>query len=334
MTVKVDIISGFLGAGKTTLIKKLIKEKLYSEKVVIIENEFGEISIDSGILRDSGVKIKEMNSGCICCSLVGDFSEALKEVLKSFTPDRVIIEPSGVGKLSGVLEAISKISEQTGIRLNMCVAVVDAVKYKMYINNFGEFFSDQIKNAKTIVLSRTQFMDDHKLADLVKDIQGQNHKANLVTTPWENLAGDKLISAMETEAQKPVEYRIKMKVKYYNPDLNSKQIINHHNHGSHCNCEATQQIAAAAVFESWGAETPKNFSRVDLQNILKLVQNKKYGNVLRAKGIVAAKQENWLQFDYVPGEIEIKPIMPDYTGRICVIGEKLNKTELSKLFDV
>ncbi len=333
MAVKVDIISGFLGAGKTTLIKKLIKEELYSEKVVLIENEFGEISIDSGILKNSGIEIKEMNSGCICCSLVGDFSTALKEVLKSFTPDRVIIEPSGVGKLSGVVAACKRTTEQTGAKLNVCAAVVDVVKYKMYSSNFGEFFRDQIKNAKTIVLSRTQFLNDHKLADLVKEIQSENQKANILTDPWDNLTGESLLASLEADIGKPLENRIKMKVKYYNPDLNIKQALNDYSRSPGLNSEANSQ-AAIKAFESWGTETPKNFSRADLQNILKLVESKKYGNVIRAKGIVPARQENWLQFDYTPGEITIRPILPDYTGKISVIGENLNKTELARLFGV
>lgn len=332
MAVKIDIISGFLGSGKTTLIKKLLKEGLNTEKVVLIENEFGEISIDSGILRDSGIEIKEMNSGCICCSLVGDFATALKEALKKFSPQRVIIEPSGVGKLSGVLEACKKVSEQTDASINMCIAVVDSVKYRLYLNNFGEFFRDQIRYAKTIVLSRTQFMEEHKLAELVKDIQSQNSKANIVTTPWDTLTGNLLVFAAEKEADKPVENRLKLKIQYYNTDLSSRQSINHHNHGSSCNCVTSPQKSVA--FESWGAETPRNFSKTDLQNIFRLVENKKYGNVLRAKGIVPARQESWLQFDYVPGEIQISPITPDYTGRICVIGERLNKAELSKLFNL
>ncbi len=307
MAVKIDIVSGFLGAGKTTLIKKLLKEKLGSEKVVIIENEFGEIGIDGGILRDSGIEIKEINSGCICCSLVGDFSTALKEVLKKYTPDRIIIEPSGVGKLSGVLEACGKIEKQADAGANMCIAVVDAVKYIIYVNNFGEFFEDQLKNAKTIILSRTQMMGQDKLTKVVSDIQKRNPKANIVTTDWEKLKGEDIIALAEQGGVINME----------NPPENRL-----HSH--------TQ---ADNFFQSWGVETPTLFTDEGIRGKLKSLSNQSlYGNILRSKGIIQVQKNSWIQFDFVPGEIKIKPCSPDYTGRICVIGEKLNTGELKKLF--
>ncbi len=307
MAVKIDIVSGFLGAGKTTLIKKLLKEKLGSEKVVIIENEFGEIGIDGGILRDSGIEIKEINSGCICCSLVGDFSTALKEVLRKYTPDRIIIELSGVGKLSGVLEACGKIEKQAEAGVNMRIAVVDAVKYIIYVNNFGEFFQDQIKNAKTIVLSRTQMMEQDRLSKVVKDIQKRNPEANIVTTDWEELKGEYIIALAEQGGVINIE----------NPPENS-----FHSH-----------IQADKKFQSWGVETPRQYTDEGIRGILKSISNKSlYGNILRSKGIIPVQKNSWIQFDFVPGEIKIRPCLPDYTGRICVIGEKLNTGELKKLF--
>ncbi len=307
MAVKIDIVSGFLGAGKTTLIKKLLKEKLGSEKVVIIENEFGEIGIDGGILRDSGIEIKEINSGCICCSLVGDFSTALKEVLRKYTPDRIIIEPSGVGKLSGVLEACGKLEKQADAGVNMCIAVVDAVKYIIYVNNFGEFFQDQIKNAKTVILSRTQMLEQEKLSKVVSDIQKRNPEANIVTTDWTELNGEDIIALAEQGG--------------------GINMGNSRENRMHRHAEADK------MFQSWGVETPKQYTDEGIRGILKSLSNKSlYGNILRSKGIVPVQKSSWLQFDFVPGEISIKPCLPDYTGRVCVIGENLNTGELKKLF--
>ncbi|EPR12290.1 CobW family GTP-binding protein [Ruminiclostridium papyrosolvens] len=307
MAVKIDIVSGFLGAGKTTLIKKLLKEKLASEKVVIIENEFGEIGIDGGILRDSGIEIKEINSGCICCSLVGDFSSALKEVLRKYTPDRIIIEPSGVGKLSGVLEACGKMENQADVAVNMCIAVVDAMKYIIYVNNFGEFFQDQIKNAKTVILSRTQTMGKEKLSKVVNDIQKRNPEANIVTTDWSELKGEDIISLAEQGG-----------------------VINMGNSPEN---RLHSHTGADKTFQSWGVETPKLYTDEAIRSILKSLSDKSlYGNILRSKGIIPLQKNSWVQFDFVPGEIRIKPCLPDYTGRICVIGEKLNTGELKKLF--
>lgn len=343
MTTKIDIVSGFLGAGKTTLIKKLLKEKLSSEKVVLIENEFGEIGIDSGILRDSGIEIKEMNSGCICCSLTGDFTTSLKEVFKRYSPDRVIIEPSGVGKLSAVIEACRKIEKQMDARINMCIAVVDAIKYKMYINNFGEFFQDQIKNAKTIVLSRTKNTEQDKLALVVKDIQKHNINANIITTDWDILKSETIISVAEQDDANSLESEIRLKVKlhknhcscgrhhHYNDDNSS--CSHNHNH-EQCECKEHNH-SANEVFSNWGVETPHIFNEDAIRNILQALNNTSvYGMVLRAKGIIPIENGKWIQFDFVPEEFEIRPIAPDYTGRICVIGKKINSTELIKLFKV
>ncbi len=307
MAVKIDIVSGFLGAGKTTLIKKLLKEKLGSKKVVIIENEFGEIGIDGGILRDSGIEIKEINSGCICCSLIGDFSTALKEVLRKYSPDRIIIEPSGVGKLSGVLEACGKMEKQSDAHVNMCIAVVDAMKYIIYVNNFGEFFQDQLKNAKTIILSRTQMLEKEKLSKVVNDIQKRNPEANIVTTDWSELKGADIISLAEQGG-----------------DLNMEKLQENRLH---------RHTETDKMFQNWGVETPKHYTEDGIRSILNSLSNKSmYGNVLRSKGIIPLLENSWVQFDFVPGEINIKPCLPDYTGRICVIGEKLNTGELKKLF--
>lgn len=323
MATKIDIVSGFLGAGKTTLIKKLLEEKLGSEKVVLIENEFGEIGIDSGILRASGIEIKEMNSGCICCSLIGDFTSALKEVFKRYSPDRVIIEPSGVGKLSGVIEACKKIEKQVDARVNMCITVVDAIKYRMYAINFGEFFQDQIVNAKTIILSRTQNTDQEKLSSVVKDIQKRNKTTNIVTTDWSKLKAETIISAAEQDATNSLESQIRLKVKLHRHNFKHTENEHHCNHSAH------------EVFSNWGVETPRMFLEAGIHKILQALNNTSiYGLVLRAKGIIPVEGGKWIQFDFVPDEIEIKPIAPDYTGRICVIGEGINSSELIKLFKV
>lgn len=328
MTTKIDIVSGFLGAGKTTLIKKLLRDNLTSEKVVLIENEFGEIGIDSGILKNSGIEIKEINSGCICCSLVGDFASALKEVFRKYTPDRVIIEPSGVGKLSGVIEACKKIENQADGAVNMCITVVDATKYKMYINNFGEFFEDQIVNARTIVLSRTQKTAPDKLSAVVKDIQKRNPKATLVTTEWEKLSGTAIIAAAEQGIANSLETQVRLKVTLHRANFSNNTGKLNQMHGNH-------NHQAGEIFESWGIETPHIFTEDGISHILKEISYENiYGSVLRAKGIVQVEKDSWLQFDYVPGEFEVKPIEPDYTGRICVIGESLDKTALAKLFSI
>lgn len=325
MGVKIDIVSGFLGAGKTTLIKKLLKEKLFSEKVVLIENEFGEIGIDGGIFKNSGIEIKEMNSGCICCSLVGDFTSSLREVFKKYGPDRVIIEPSGVGKLSGVIEACRRFGKEADARLNMVVAVVDAIKYRMFVSNFGEFFQDQIDNAGTIILSRTQSIDQERLLYAVKDIQKHNNRANIITTPWDRISAETIIATAQRDDGNSLETELikKVKLKVKGADF---QRAGHgpghmHNHG------------ADEVFSTWSVETPRLFSEDGLGQALRELNNTgRYGNVLRAKGIIPVANGEWVQFDFVPGEIEIKPFEPDYTGRICVIGRDINSQELQRLF--
>jgi G3E family GTPase len=332
LSTKIDIVSGFLGAGKTTLIKKLLKEKLRTEKVVVIENEFGEIGIDSGILRDFGIEIKEMNSGCICCSLIGNFSDALEEVLRKFSPDRIIIEPSGVGKLSGVIAACGKVKD--AVKTNMCIAVVDAVKYRIYVNNFGDFFEDQIKNAKTIVLSRTQLMNQDKLAAVVRDIHRINPKANIVTTEWEKLSGEAIVHAAEQDSDNTLEGQVRHKIMLSRSRPNMNGGLHKPGHASPVNPCIGHNHPAEEVFENWGAETPRLFSEDGLKVILDGLNKKSVGNILRAKGIVPLEDGSWAQFDFVPGEAEIKPAAPDYTGRICVIGQNLISGELAAIFGV
>ena len=323
MSTKIDIISGFLGSGKTTLIKKLLSEK-NNEKIVIIENEFGEIGIDGGILKETGLHIKEINSGCICCSLVGDFSDALKEMLKKFSPDRIIIEPSGVGKLSDVLATCNKFAKGD-ITVNMCITVVDATKYKMYSRNFAEFFSNQIINAKTIIMSRTQNTDSITVSGIVKQIHEQNPNANIITTNWDDLSPNKIIFVAEC-AEKSDNILTAEEMHICN--------CGHHNNGEDCNCGHHHNHHADEIFDVWGAETPEIFSNDGLNSILEKLSDEKMGTVLRAKGIIPINKKDWIQFDFVPEEIKLNKIDPDYIGRICVIGERLNKNELAKLFGI
>lgn len=320
MPTKIDIFSGFLGAGKTTLIKKLLEEKT-GEKIVIIENEFGEVGIDGGILKETGLQIREINSGCICCSLVGDFSDALKEMLKKFSPDRIIIEPSGVGKLSDVLSTCNKF-KSSDVKVNMCITVVDASKYKMYSKNFAEFFSNQIENAKTIILSRTQNTNAAVLDEVVKRIHKENPNANIITTNWDDISASKIFSIAECTESVPFEEEMHI------------CHCGHHHADGECNCEHEHNHHADDVFDVWGIETPKIFTRDEVKSILEKLSDLKFGTILRAKGIVPAGEKDWIQFDFVPGEIELHDFAPDYTGRLCVIGEKLDKNELAKLFGV
>lgn len=330
MSVKIDIISGFLGAGKTTLLKKLLSSKLSSEKVVIIENEFGQIGIDGVILKNTEIQIKEINSGCICCSLVGDFDAALKDVLKKFQPDRIMIEPSGVGKLSDIIAACKKAISQNDAKLNICAVVVDPIKYKMYIKNFSEFFSNQIKFAKTVILSRTQKVEEEKLLVVVKDIKSLNPAANIITTPWDELTAETILSVAEQDASISLASPISLHVRVHE---HGKCSCGEHNH-EHCNCEGHHHDADD-VFENWGIETPHIFSENEIRDALKELSNSdSYGRVLRAKGIIPIDEKNWIQFDFVPEEFELKPIAPDYTGRLCVIGVNLNRTKLAELFRV
>lgn len=313
---KIEIVSGFLGAGKTTLIKKLLKEAFAGEKLVLIENEFGEIGVDGGFLKEAGIEITEMNSGCICCSLVGDFGTALKEVLEKYSPDRVIIEPSGVGKLSDVVKAV----EAVGEKVNSSVTVVDGQKCNMYMKNFGEFFNNQIENAGTIVISRTQKMKKDKLEKCVAQIKEKNERATVITTPWDEMDGKVIVNAME----------------HIELDMHDDD---HHDHDEHCTCgchdhdHGHHHHHADEVFSSWGAETPRKYTEEEIQAILKeLSDNDDCGIILRAKGIVPCTDGTWLHFDMVPEEYELRHGDADYTGRICVIGSMLDKEELTKLF--
>ncbi|AJG99635.1 cobalamin biosynthesis protein CobW [Clostridium beijerinckii] len=366
---KIDIISGFLGAGKTTLIKKLIEEAFQGEKLMIIENEFGEIGIDGGFLNNSGIEITEMNSGCICCSLVGDFGVALKEALDKYSPERIIIEPSGVGKLSDVIKAIENIKSEVDIKLNSFTAVVDAVKCKMYMDNFGEFFNNQIENANTIILSRTQKISEEKLEVCVSQIREHNSFATIITTNWDEINGKQILSAMEREESLEKELLVEVKNSKSENHQHSEECCcnnnknhtkeececdnhehhidcnyndhnhNHHTHDHECGCghdhHSHDHHHADEVFTSWGMETPKKFSKVEINNILKtLSESSDYGIILRAKGIIPCSDGGWINFDLVPGEYEVREGIADYTGRLCVIGTNLNKNEIEELFDV
>ena len=316
---KIDIISGFLGAGKTTLIKKLLKEALGQEKVVLIENEFGEIGIDGGFLKEAGIQVTEMNSGCICCSLVGDFGTALREVVSQYAPDRIIIEPSGVGKLSDVIKAVQKETENCSLTLNSFVTVVDAKKCKMYMKNFGEFYNNQVEYSGTVILSRTAQMPEEKLGQAVELIREHNQKAAVITTPWEELDGEKILAVMEEGNQLEMEL------------LEEEEICpecgHHHSHGEEHHHHADE------VFTSWGAETPKKYEKEAMEQILKdLSRTDCYGTILRAKGIVEGPDHTWLHFDLVPGEYEVREGEADYTGRICVIGSDLDTEKIQALF--
>ena len=356
---KIDIFSGFLGAGKTTLIKKLVKEAYEKEKIVIIENEFGEIGIDGKFLSDAGIEITEMNSGCICCSLVGDFKEALKKVLDEFKPDRIIIEPSGVGKLSDVIKSVMGIDEEN-IVLNCVTAVVDAQKCKMYTKNFGEFFNDQIKSAKTVVLSRTGNMKNEKVNETVEIIKSLNDKAVIVTTDWELLDGRKILDAIEVgfnaddlidEEECPVchhhhhhdedEHEHEHEHEHHHHHGEDEH-EHHHEHDEHCSCHDHDHDHehhhhhhhADDVFTSWGVETAKKFTKEFIETCLKELDNEeKYGAVLRAKGVVEG-EDGWIFFDHVPFEADVRDGEADVTGRICVIGSKLNEEALKELFGI
>ena len=316
---KIDIISGFLGAGKTTLIKKLVADAFQGEKLVIIENEFGEIGIDGGFLKESGIQITEMNSGCICCSLVGDFGNALKDVLEKYSPDRVIIEPSGVGKLSDVIKAVKNIGDD--VKINSTATVVDASKCKMYMKNYGEFYNNQIESAGTIILSRTQNVSEEKLAKVLTMIKEKNDEASVITTPWDQIDGKKILDAME-------------KVNTLEKEL----LEEHHHHDGECGCGHHHEHGhhhADDVFTSWGVETAHKFTEEELKDIVsKLASDKSFGDVLRAKGIVASDEGEWFHFDLVPEETELRRGAADYTGRICVIGSNLNEDAIKELFHV
>ena len=356
---KIDIISGFLGAGKTTLIKKLLQEALNGQKVVLIENEFGEIGIDGGFLKDAGIQITEMNSGCICCSLVGDFGAALKKVVEQYHPDRIIIEPSGVGKLSDVIAAVMNVAGDIDLDLNSFVTVADATKCKMYMKNFGEFYNNQVESANTIILSRTQGMKEEKLAQAVSMIQEKNAKAKIITTPWDELTGEQILAVMEqghSLAEELMEEAMKLHEEeehehhhHHNDDEcdchehhhDHDDHDHHHDHDEHgeectCGChdhDHHHHHHADEVFTSWGKETPRKYTKEELDEILvKLSEETEFGIILRAKGMLPAADGTWLYFDLVPGEYEIRNGAPDYTGRLCVIGSKMDTDKLEKLF--
>jgi len=375
---KIDIISGFLGAGKTTLIKKLIEEAFTGEKLVLIENEFGEIGIDGGFLKDSGINITEMNSGCICCSLVGDFGTALAEVLEKYAPDRIIIEPSGVGKLSDVIKAVLGVKEKVAedsVVLNSFTTVADATKCKMYMKNFGEFYNNQVEHAGTIVLSRTGNMKEDKLQACIDLIRTQNAEASIITTPWDQINGKQILDAMEKKNDLVKELLEEEDVcpecghhhehgeecdhdhdhdhhhdhdhdHHHDHDHDHEhhhdhdhEHEHHHEHDENCTCgchdhDHHHHHHADEVFSSIGIETAHKYTEAELQDILDKLANDKVqlGTILRSKGIVASEEGEWYHFDLVPGEYEVRCGAADYTGRICVIGSKLDEDGLRDLF--
>lgn len=337
---KIDIFSGFLGAGKTTLIQKLIKDAYQGEKLVLIENEFGEIGIDGGFLKEAGIEITEMNSGCICCSLVGDFQEALKKVLTEMKPDRILIEPSGVGKLSDVIKAVKTVEENNSVTLNHFVSVVDVLKCKMYMKNFGEFFNDQIACAKTIILSRTQQASEKKIAEVVAMIREINPDARILTTPWDQLATSKIVEAMEASTMTLSEELLghehhhdhECECGHEHHHDHECECGHEHHHDHECECGHEHHHHADDIFTTWGIETTHVFKRADLEAKLKVLsESDGYGQILRAKGIVCGI-DTWYYFDLVPEEYQIREGQPDYTGRLCVIGANLDCKKIENLF--
>ena len=334
---KIDIFSGFLGAGKTTLIKKLIEEAFKGEKLVLIENEFGEIGIDGGFLKEAGVQINEMNSGCICCSLVGDFEKALGKVLEDYAPDRIIIEPSGVGKLSDVIKAVQAVVTDK-VCLNGFVTVADATKCKMYIKNFGEFYLNQIEYASTIVLSRTQNLSQEKLDAALALIREHNSKARVVTTPWSEISGKNILTAIEGDNSFTEDLLKEAEVCPTCGHHDHEHCHHDHDEHDHEHCchdhNGHHHHHADEVFTSWGKETAKHFTKEEIEKILSALNDtEKYGFILRAKGIVAGENGEWIHFDFVPEESNVRNGSADYTGRLCVIGSKLNEAALAELFD-
>ena len=343
---KVDVISGFLGAGKTTFIKELINKVFVGEKLVLIENEFGEIGIDGGFLKDAGIEIAEMNSGCICCTLVGDFSKALQKVLEEYHPDRVIIEPSGVGKLSDIVKAIEDVKRDADIEISGRITVVDGKKAKMYLKNFGEFFQDQVAHASTIVISRTQSMSPEKIEECVHMLREENKEAAIISTPWEELGKDAIIRALEHGAQ--IEDLLEEHHHHehdhdhccghdHHHDHEHDHCHDHHHDHEHDHCcgHDHHHHHADEVFTSWGRETAHRYTEEELDFLLKaLSETEGYGTILRSKGIIGMADGSWKQFDLVPEEYEVREGQPDYTGRICVIGTDLKEEELEKLFHI
>ncbi|MBE7065729.1 MAG: cobalamin biosynthesis protein CobW [Ruminococcaceae bacterium] len=381
---KIDIFSGFLGAGKTTLIKKLISEAYTGEKLVLIENEFGEIGIDGGFLKEAGIEITEMNSGCICCSLVGDFGKALKKVIDEFSPDRILIEPSGVGKLTDVIKATKEVLSDEVV-LNSYTTVVDAKKCKIYHKNFGEFFNDQIKSASAVILSHTDDITEIKLDTCVGIVKELNPEAVIVTTPWKDITGKQILAAVEkTNTLSGDLEKLMEEHKHHHEhdehctcgchdhehehhhehdhhhehhehgehctcgcheheheDHHEHEHEHHHEHGEHCTCGCHDHDHghghhhADDVFTSWGKETTKAFTADEINNILEsFTEESKYGIILRAKGIVAGKDGQWIHFDYVPGEPDVRTGAADITGRLCVIGSKINEDAITELFGI
>ena len=345
---KIDIFSGFLGAGKTTLIRKLISEGYKNEKLVLIENEFGEIAVDGGFLKDAGVEITEMNSGCICCTLVGDFTEALKKVMGEYKPDRILIEPSGVGKLSDVAKAVAGVE---GAEIGAKVTVVDAGKCRMYIRNFGEFFNDQVQHADVIVLSRTDTASDGKVVTASALLSQLNPNATVITTPWSELSGEQIVQVMEridslSSTMQEMEHFHEHHHHHEHGEHcgcghdhhghdHEHDHEHHHEHGEHCGCGHDHDHHADEVFTSWGVETPKKFTEEQLREILaKLEDTNRLGTILRAKGFVDASDGEWIYFDYVPGEVDIRRGGAAVTGRLCVIGSKINEQAIKELFNI
>ena len=377
---KIDIFSGFLGAGKTTLIKKLIKESFAGQKVVLIENEFGEIGIDGGFLKESGIQINELNAGCICCSLVGDFRAALQQVVEQYHPDRIVIEPSGVGKLSDVTRAVEGVAEHLDVQLNSFVTVADVNKVKMYMKNFGEFYDDQISHASCIILSRTQTASEEKIAAAVAMLREKNPTATIVTTAWDALTGEQILNAMSTKDDFKAELiamAAKANEEHAHEDEEDEHEHHHHDHedeDDHCCCHHHHDHDdddehehhhhdhddddehehhhdedghcccghhhhhhhdghdADEVFTSWGVETAKKIAKADIEHALTELDSGKYGMILRSKGIVDGGADGWLEFDYVPGEWEVRSRGADVGGKLVVIGSKLDEKAIAGLF--
>ena len=369
----IQIFSGFLGAGKTTLLKKLIKEVYTGEKLVLIENEFGEIGIDGGFMQEAGIQVNELNSGCICCSLVGDFREALLQVIDTYAPDRILIEPSGVGKLSDIIQAVSAVTDEQ-VQMGAFVTVVDAGKCKLYMKNFGEFYNDQVENATAIVMSRTQNLSDEKIAAAVAMLREHNPTATIVTTPWEQLTGTQIAQAISGGADMAQAMMDELHQHHHHHehdehcecgchDHDHEHEHHHHEHGEHCECgchdhdhehehhhhhEHDEHCEcgchdhehhhhhhhADEVFTSWGRETTRRYTAEEVSAMLTALDGDDFGSVLRAKGILPAVDGSWIHFDYVPFEQEVRCGTADYTGRLCVIGANLNEAALAKLFCV
>ncbi len=379
---KIDIFSGFLGAGKTTLIKKLIQESFAGQQIVLIENEFGEIGIDGGFLQQSGIRINELNAGCICCSLVGDFRTALQQVVEQYHPDRILIEPSGVGKLSDVTRAVEGVSEHLDVELNSFVTVADVNKVKLYMKNFGEFYDDQVSHASCILLSRTQTAPEDKVAAAVALLRQKNPTATIVTTDWNNLTGEQILKAMSTQSDFKAELvamaaqaNAEHEHEHHHHDHDGEcccghdhehehhhdhdgecccghdhehehhhdhdgecccghdhEHEHHHDHDGECCCGHHHDHHADEVFTSWGVETARRFSKAEIEHALEELDSGKYGMILRSKGIVDGGADGWLEFDYVPGEHEVRAHNADIGGKLVVIGSKLDEAAIAALF--